>query len=389
MVHTKVVVAASAAWLLLLPNLAGAATPAEKCAAAKNRAALAKTTAKAKCYRKALLNGVAVNPDCLSKAEQKFTKAIGKAEATGGCTSTGDAAAIEAAVDSCVSSLDGLTLSVADCTPAPSCTAGRACISLADNTSHNTFGLRMSQLTLAKPTALASGILAPLVAGALEPDENACNLFGTATFNWLLDFNKTAPTLETGGAKPVADPSTGYAFVSETVFGAPVAPVTLPLTLAGSGAFSTTAADVSLPVYLDAAGSSGFVLPLSALSFSGQLSADQNCVGSYNASGLQPSNNCMPDATHPLFLNGGSAHAYITLENADAVIITPIAQSLCVLLSGNAAQYGDGGNPTRCKRSVGAIVFTGDYCSSTNMPGGCADSMELSGSFAASAVTIN
>ena len=143
-----------------------------------------------------------------------------------------------------------------------------------------------------------------------------------------------------------------------------------------------------IPVYLDAGATSGFALPLHALALSGQLSGDQNCVGSYNATGLVPPD-CSPDTSHPAFLNAGTVHAYIALEDADFAIISALNQSLCVLLSGNPGLYGDGGSPNKCKRSSGAIVFTGDYCSSTGMPGGCADSMEFSGTFAASSVTIN
>ena len=388
MANTKGALGAALMMLLLLPQLGVAATPAQMCAAAKNRAAASRTTAEARCYRKSLLTGLAVSPLCLSRAERTFSDAIAKAEAKGGCLRNGDSADIEAAVNSCVSSLDALTLAAGDCTPASSCLAGHTCISLTDNAAQNAFGLRMSQLTLVKPSALASGLLGATLTSALEISENACNLFGSGTFNWLLDFDQAAHTLQTGGAAPVSDPSQGYMFESGIAFGSSVAPATAALSLAGNGAFSTTAVDVTLPVYLDASGSSGFILPLNALSFSGQLSSDHNCVGSYNAAGLVPPA-CSPDASHPTFLNGGTAHAFVTLENADAVIIAPINESLCVLLSGDAAQYGDGGNPTRCKRSSGAIVFSGDSCSSTGAPGGCADAMELAGSFAASAVTIH
>ncbi len=43
-------------------------------------------------------------------------------------------------------------------------------------------------------------------------DNTACNLDGSGTFSWLLQFDTTAGTLKTGGARPVAEPTTGYSF---------------------------------------------------------------------------------------------------------------------------------------------------------------------------------
>jgi hypothetical protein len=86
------------------------ATPAEKCAAAKNKAAVKKIGAKAKCWQKAFLSGAATaDSGCLSAAEMKFSTAISKAEAKGGCAVTGDANTIESAADTCVSSIVALT----------------------------------------------------------------------------------------------------------------------------------------------------------------------------------------------------------------------------------------------------------------------------------------
>ena len=77
------------ALLCVLTGTALGATPAQKCAATKTKAAGAKVYAKAKCYQKALANGSTVDSTCLTKAEQKFVAAFGKAEAKGGCAVTG------------------------------------------------------------------------------------------------------------------------------------------------------------------------------------------------------------------------------------------------------------------------------------------------------------
>jgi len=78
----------------------GAADPVAKCQALKMKAAGKKTFDKAKCYQKALLKAVAVDPDCLTKAETKFTAAVAKADAAGTCS--GDAPSLELAVDTAV-----------------------------------------------------------------------------------------------------------------------------------------------------------------------------------------------------------------------------------------------------------------------------------------------
>src|SRR5690349_15277420 len=86
------------------------AAPADKCAAAKLKAASKKTTAKLKCQQKAIAKSRTVNPGCLSRAEARFATDFAKAEVKGGCATTGDADRIEATVDAFVSVLvEGLT----------------------------------------------------------------------------------------------------------------------------------------------------------------------------------------------------------------------------------------------------------------------------------------
>ena len=91
-----------------------AETPAQKCAVAKNKAAAKKVAAKLKCWEQALAKGAA-SPDmaCLMAAETKFTTAIMKAEAKGGCVVTGDASRIEGVADTCVSDIVNKTPPVA------------------------------------------------------------------------------------------------------------------------------------------------------------------------------------------------------------------------------------------------------------------------------------
>lgn len=85
--------------------LAAQATPGQKCAIAKLKAAFKKASAKGACYVKAVGKGVAVDPDCLAKAEEAFAAAFQKAESKGGCATIGDAAAIEGVVNGFVTGI--------------------------------------------------------------------------------------------------------------------------------------------------------------------------------------------------------------------------------------------------------------------------------------------
>ncbi len=82
---------------------AGAATdPAARCTEAKIKAAAKKTSSKLKCHAAAAAKATAVDPSCLMKAEAKFSTAWARAEAKGGCITTGDESAVEGKVDACV-----------------------------------------------------------------------------------------------------------------------------------------------------------------------------------------------------------------------------------------------------------------------------------------------
>jgi hypothetical protein len=83
----------------------GGAPGPSKCDSKKFSAATKKAAAKAGCQAKAAKKGEAVDPACLQKAEGKFTTAVGKAEGGDDCTSTGQAATLENAVDAFIADL--------------------------------------------------------------------------------------------------------------------------------------------------------------------------------------------------------------------------------------------------------------------------------------------
>jgi hypothetical protein len=103
-IHWRSIGAATlVALLLALP--ASADVAAQRCAAAKIRAASRKASGKLACYRQAALRGVPVEPSCLTRPEQKFAAAFAAAERRPGCLTPGDAAMIEATVDAFVTTL--------------------------------------------------------------------------------------------------------------------------------------------------------------------------------------------------------------------------------------------------------------------------------------------
>jgi len=81
------------------------ALPLSKCSASKLKVSSKKAADKAKCYVKALTKGTTIDPTCLSKAEEKYSSSFAKAEAKGGCLTTGDAATIEGKVDAFIADL--------------------------------------------------------------------------------------------------------------------------------------------------------------------------------------------------------------------------------------------------------------------------------------------
>jgi hypothetical protein len=270
------------------------------------------------------------------------------------------------------------------------------CLAVHDNAGAASFGLRMADLKITKPAAITVGIVGSVLGNSILPNNSICNLSGTGTFSWLLAFDSAAGTLTTGGAKPPINAALGYSFVNEvfpTLGGSLLfAPVTMTAPLDGGCGTTSSAADVNLPVYLDAAGNNTIAFPLRQARFSNvTVSGDHSCIGTYNAAGLKAANNCAADQVNPAFFPAGQVDAFINLEEADSIPVAALGQSLCLVLTGDAATYGSGGSPNRCKRSNGKIVFQGDWCTATNQAGTatCKDALRFTGAFAASGVIIN
>jgi hypothetical protein len=272
--------------------------------------------------------------------------------------------------------------------------ASSKCIALEDNSAAKAFTLRMANLTLTAPPSLTKGLVKGVVSNGVTMNLGSCNLNGGGTFSWLLQFDTAAGTLKTGGATPADDPTKGYTFVDKMVNGFQISPFTAMAPIGKDGTFAITKGqDVTVPVYLDLKASAVVLLPLKAAKLSGKVSTDNNCIGEYNSKGLDPAGSCVDDATTPLFIGAdgkansdGTLDGYITLEQADTVIVDAVGQSLCVILSGDAATYGNGATPALCKRDAAMkITFQGDWCDATN-DNTCKDSARLTANFSASGV---
>ena len=102
----RLVVAALVAVVVLVGTRvvdAAGPSPAKKCSAAKQKAAGKKSACKLNCTAKAALTGLPLNAPtvtaCLGKCDPTFNTVFTKAEAKGGCHTTGDVTTIEGKVD--------------------------------------------------------------------------------------------------------------------------------------------------------------------------------------------------------------------------------------------------------------------------------------------------
>ena len=289
------------------------------------------------------------------------------------------------------------------CTPTdPSCSIVKSdCLAVHDNAGKSSFAIRVAQLDFYQPVAFTGTLEQAAFLASVSMNLPKCNLKGSGTFSWIVNVDKTAGTFQVGAAKPPKDPHDGYSYVNEniTLSGKtfPIAPASGPMTLDADGSIHPAMIEnILLPAYLDAAATNLILVPLHKVRIlETKISADQNCVGSYNAAGLKKSNGCLPDVNAGIssFTIGGKIDGYIDLEEADNIIITSFGlnRSLCVLLSNSAGTYGDGGNPAKCKRDGGGqIKFNGDWCAATNLPADatCYSAVAFFAGFAGSGVEL-
>ncbi len=265
------------------------------------------------------------------------------------------------------------------------------CLPLADNGGKSTLDFRIRRLNIAAPPSLALPLIQnAIVTKNIDLKAKQCGELGNGAFNWLIRLDKTANTLKTGGAPPVTDfLGQGYCFYNHTTTtGVKVGPADGTVKFDGD-TFSTTTPIKSLPIPIFLAGdvNNVIVLPITdATITSVTISANNNCIGSFQPKALD--SDCVDDpGACSKWQTAGAIGGYITLEEADGVLVQDLSESLCVLLTGTvSSKTADG----KCQRDGGGhIVPKGDFCSTTKTAGGCQDSYWLAATFAASAAKIN
>jgi hypothetical protein len=254
------------------------------------------------------------------------------------------------------------------------------------------FALRIAQLSPSAPHALTTGVGKTGLQNALGAPPPGCDIKAGAQA-WLLRFNQSMGTVTIGGAQATVSPEPVFSFLDLTLPNGAgsvhFAPLLLSAPIDAGCGFTTTSGDIDLPLFLGQP--SPVYLPLRALRIhDAKVSADHNCIGSYNAQTLDPGNGCLATMELPAYANGATLEAFIPLEAADLVNVDILQQTLCAFLA-EGQDYVEAGSPAKCKRDAsGAIVFHGDWCSATNHPAepGCADALHFSSAFAAAGVKM-
>ena len=279
-----------------------------------------------------------------------------------------------------------------DCPNQPGCSIDEAkcgspttCLPMAKNDGKDVLDFRIRRLNIATPAALASKFIqTTIVTLNIDLDAKECGELGKGLFTWLLRVDKTKGEIVTGGAPPSTDPfGVGWCFADFTQNGAAVAPITVPIAFDDAGAWKTTEKkNVKIPIFLSADGSSVVLLPISEVELENvTMTNDGNCIGRLYPPAMD--SNCFDNKEDCLkWIGGGSLGGYITLEDADTVLIRELNyKSLCAFLSGEST--------LKCGRDPsGKILYQGDYCSKDHSAGSCADSVWLSATFAAAAAKI-
>lgn len=286
------------------------------------------------------------------------------------------------------------TCSGGGCNIDSKCGSPQTCLPLSDNTGKSVLDFRMRRLNVAAPAALAQAFVQNTVVTANidlagTPASPTCGDEGQGAFNWLLEVDKNANTLKTGGATPSTDPfGVGYCFYNHTTNGGiPVSPATLNIHFESDGnTFHTDPTPkLQVPIFLNGDVNNVIVLPLSQVVMQGvSMTNDGNCIGAFQLASLDSKCGVIDESSCEKWKTAGALGGYITLEDADGVNIDILNESLCVLLTG-ASKGPDG----KCPRSGGQLTNKGDFCSTTDSAGGCQDSYWLAATFAAAAVKIN
>lgn len=283
-----------------------------------------------------------------------------------------------------------------------------SCEPLTTNPPNGPWNFRMRRIIIAAPPTLANPTIQnSVVTNGVNMNEPQCGEEGTGDFSWIMTLDPTTLAFKTGGAPPCDIPNstsnpaspfpscspftTGYCFLQQQLGSIAVGPVSGTLKKALDGTYFAPAPalgpQINIPIFYNG---SIIVLPISQPAVTGiNVTDNGNCIGGFNPVAL--SSLCADQYENcPKWLTGGSLGGYITLETADQVDVLLLSKTLCAILTDSGGvSPPDGGAIKQCARNAdGSIAAKGDYCSTTQSPGGCQDSFWLAATFAASAVNI-
>jgi hypothetical protein len=332
--------------------------------------------------------GVAISLFCGACSSSDPPPSGGAMADAGGNACTADAG--EFPTPNCDNTPESCMAPATACPTAP-CNGSSPCLAMADNGGKTTEDFRLRKLNVTAPPRLALQFIQAAVIDQGINLKNLCGEGGDGSFNWLLRFDMKNNQLTTGGAPNSSDPfHVGYCFANETVGALSVMPVTATLRSNGGVWATDTIPKIFVPIYDPENGGVPIILPLAGARLQGvTISPDGNCIGSYNPDGVSsptPGTSTCIDQAPALcerWHTAGSLGGYITLQEAEQVYVRQEQETLCALLT---VGLGSSNCP---KDASGTVTPTGDFCSKTNQPGGCADSYWLAATFAASAVLID
>jgi hypothetical protein len=276
---------------------------------------------------------------------------------------------------------------------------GTKCMAKIDNSASTRKTLRLSQLQVLKPAGLASKVIQFTVVGpAVTANDKACGL-NTAKggqFNWLLDFDLTAKTLRTGGAR-IADPDKGYCFLKTDVGGVAVDPIVAQISYDdATGKFATTSQidKLVVPIFTTTDPNNvPILLPITNAQIAdGTLTEKGNCIGRFKGEAGELDEDCQTtssDVNDPAayqFENAGKVRGVVTLEETEKVMIVDLKQTLCRFLFGIGDPNDDTKCPTGADGKLTAEVMA--KADSASVPGGAKDSVALEASFSAASIKI-
>ncbi|MEO8875829.1 MAG: hypothetical protein ABI461_09600, partial [Polyangiaceae bacterium] len=224
------------------------------------------------------------------------------------------------------------------CPIGANCGSPTTCLPLTDQSNKTLLDFRMRRLNVAAPAALAEAFVQNTVVTAnidLAGTEAApvCGDKGAGAFNWLLEVDKTANTLKTGGAIPGEPFGAGYCFYDHTTPGGiKVTPSTLSIHFDSTGnTFDTDPTPkLAVPIFLNGDVNNVIVLPLTNVVMQKvTLSDNGNCIGAFNAAALDST--CTDDpGICSKWQTAGSLGGFITIAEADNVNIDILNESHCV-----------------------------------------------------------